>query len=194
MASPWGELDTNRTPRGEHPRAGVADRKRLVRATLSEPLVPVEGMAAVYAQWMKRPGAAMHWLTAAPWQLAPVFSEFLDAAGFPRGTFHCKRVRFAGRNVLKLFEDAAVTKRAALTQLFATFPRRRFVLVGDTGERDPEVYADFARAWPERVLAVWLRDVTGETRTSPRLQGLFEGVPAGKWAVFTAAENLRWPE
>jgi len=174
-------------------RVGDGDARGLARRTLAEPLVPVEGMAALYRSWMGHEGAAMHYVTAAPWQLEPVFADFLATEGFPRGTFHCKRFRLVDRTVLKLFEGATATKEAALARLFEQFPQRRFVLVGDTGEKDPEVYAGFARAWPERVLAVYLRDVTGETNASPRLGKLFEGFPAERWTTFTDPGDLHWP-
>jgi phosphatidate phosphatase APP1 len=34
-----------------------------------------------------------------------------------------------------------------------------FVLIGDSGEKDPEVYADVVQDYPERVLAVYIREV-----------------------------------
>ena len=34
-----------------------------------------------------------------------------------------------------------------------------FVLIGDSGEKDPEIYADIVRAYPDRILAVYIREV-----------------------------------
>jgi phosphatidate phosphatase APP1 len=35
----------------------------------------------------------------------------------------------------------------------------RFVLLGDSGEKDPEIYADVVREHPGRILAVYIREV-----------------------------------
>jgi ATP-dependent RNA helicase DDX27 len=59
-----------------------------------------------------------------------------------------------------IFEPAAERKRGSLDRIMADFPERRFVLVGDSGEADLEVYTDVVMANPGRVLAVYIRDVT----------------------------------
>ena len=35
-----------------------------------------------------------------------------------------------------------------------------FVLIGDSGQRDPEIYAEIATSFPNRILAVYIRDVS----------------------------------
>lgn len=42
------------------------------------------------------------------------------------------------------------------------FPESRFILVGDTGEQDMELYAELARERPQQIVAVFVRNVTTE--------------------------------
>ena len=65
------------------------------------------------------------------------------------------------------------------------YPQRKFVLVGDSGQQDPEIYGLFARKYPRQVIAVFIHDVTGEPAESPRYQTAFEMVPAERWRLFT---------
>ena len=49
-----------------------------------------------------------------------------------------------------------------ITQLMIHLPRRQFVLIGDSGERDPEVYRAIQRMFPRQVRSILIRDVLGE--------------------------------
>ena len=39
------------------------------------------------------------------------------------------------------------------------YPHLNFVLIGDSGERDPQIYRDVVRKYPNRILAIYIRDV-----------------------------------
>ena len=82
-------------------------------------------------------------------------------------------------------------KVRAIRELIARLPRRHFVLVGDSGERDPEVYATILSQYPSQVDAVYIRNVTQETKDAPRYQTLYArpGVMA-KLTVFERPEVL----
>jgi len=52
------------------------------------------------------------------------------------------------------------------------FPRTRFVLLGASGERDPEVYRAIAQRSPARIAAIIIRRVPGSDVTATRLAGM----------------------
>src|SRR5690606_15740831 len=59
-------------------------------------------------------------------------------------------------------------KRAQIEKLLETYPDLPFILIGDSGQRDPEIYAQVVRDFPGRVAAVYIRDVgleIGKVRT-----------------------------
>ena len=62
---------------------------------------------------------------------------------------------------------------------------RSLVLVGDSGERDPEIYGNVARLYPKRVLRIFIRAVKGEKPDDERFIKAFKGVPRDKWLIFT---------
>ena len=71
-----------------------------------------------------------------------------------------------------LFPALLFYKTSTIESILRTYPQRRFVLVGDSGEKDPEVYAELARRFPEQVMHVFIRDVS----IAPALRGL-RGIP-----------------
>jgi phosphatidate phosphatase APP1 len=168
----------------------VRDTKVLLRRTFLEPFKPVPGMAEVYRAWAERSGAQFCYVSASPWQLYLPLSEFVKSNGFPNGVFYLKKFRWKDESFLSLFGSPEQYKPAVIEPLLKRFPRRRFVLVGDAGERDPEIYADLARRYPQQVARILIRDVTGEPAGSGRYRAAFHGLPPGLWQVFRAPAEV----
>jgi phosphatidate phosphatase APP1 len=66
---------------------------------------------------------------------------------------------------------------------------RTLVLVGDSGEHDPEIYAFIAQKYPKRVHKIFIRAVKGETKDDQRFLKAFKDIPREKWLVFTDPIN-----
>ena len=62
---------------------------------------------------------------------------------------------------------------------------RTLVLVGDSGEIDPEIYGFIARQYPKRVHRIFIRAVKGEKKDDERFTKAFEGISKEKWSIFT---------
>ena len=170
----------------------VRDKDALLRNTFLREAEAVPGLAAVYRAWADA-GARFHYVSASPWQLDDTLSRFMERAGFPAGTHHLKSFRWKDSTFFALFQDPEVYKRAILEPLLRAAPGRRFVLVGDSGERDPEIYGALARDFPDQVDAIYIRDVTGEPADADRYRSAFAGVPAQRWALFHDAAELPGP-
>ena len=85
---------------------------------------------------------------------------------------------------LKLFDSPERYKLAAIEPLLRQFPNRQFVLVGDSGEKDPEAYGALARKYPGQVRHIFIRDLTGENAEATRYRKAFAKVPDEVWQVF----------
>ncbi|PFH63184.1 hypothetical protein XA68_16623 [Ophiocordyceps unilateralis] len=116
----------------------------------------VDGVEEWYKE-MDGLGVSFHYCSNSPWQLFPVLASFFKLGGLPAGSLHLKH--YSGM-LQGIFEPVAERKRVTLNELFSDFPRRKFLLVGDSGEADLEVYTELALANPGRVLAIFIRDVT----------------------------------
>jgi len=166
----------------------VGRRRKLLKQTFVRDFEAVEGMAELYARWQAH-GAAFHYVSRSPWQLYEPLAEFTAASGFPRGAFHLRNFRWSKGRMLRSDTDRDLKQRI-IHEMFTAFPRRRFVLVGDSGERDPEVYGDVARAFPEQTQAVLIRNTTGESPRGQRFAKAFEGFSPVAWQVFDDPREL----
>ena len=121
--------------------------------------------------------ASFHYVSGGPWQLFKPLSSFLwgPSGGFPEGTFHMKNIR---KNLLNsdtwkdLIELAGGNatfdqKVAQVSEIMEKFPARNFILVGDSGEWDPEVYAHIRISFPKQVQEIRIRDVVNDRENQP---------------------------
>lgn len=161
----------------------VTDRAALLRNTFLEPFRAVAETRDDFASWPAAARPAFHYVSASPWQLQQPLAEFIAAHGFPPGTFHLRLFRLKDRSILALLDDPEEWKLSVLDPLLRRYPRREFVLVGDSGERDPEVYATLARRFPAQVTRICIRDVGGATSDPARWQRVFAGLPPALWQV-----------
>jgi phosphatidate phosphatase APP1 len=118
--------------------------------------LPFEGTSELYrALAAGASGAAANpvfYVSKSPWNLYDFLIEFMDRHGLPRGPLLLRE--------LGLHDEAPLDfKAACLERIFDTYPRLPFVLIGDSGERDPDLYLDFASHHPGRVKAIYIRDV-----------------------------------
>jgi phosphatidate phosphatase APP1 len=119
--------------------------------------LPFEGVAGFYQALQRgRDGDAYNpvfYVSNSPWNLYDLLEDFLDLQGIPRGPL------FLRDWSLRTLKAGETHKLAAIQALLDTYPHLQVVLVGDSGERDPEIYRRVALGNPGRVLAVYVRDV-----------------------------------
>lgn len=169
----------------------VHSRREMLLNTFARPFEATPGMAAHYRRLARVADTRFHYLSASPIQLFPALSDFVRSAGFPPGSMHL-RESTTWRTLVPGDQDSRRHKRAMIEQLLADFPLRRFLLVGDSGEADPEIYAEVAREHPVRIEAVVIRDVTDEGRDAPRYRTAFDGIADARWHLLPR-DGGRWP-
>jgi phosphatidate phosphatase APP1 len=170
----------------------VARRRELLANTFLREFAAVPGMADVYRR-LNEAGSVFHYVSASPWQLAKVLGDFFGVAGLPEGSMHLKLFRLKDSTPLGRLPSRKRSKKRAIERIMADFPGRRFILVGDSGERDPEVYTAVARRHPDRVVSVAIRHVDGKPsreKVRARLDRLASRLPSGTMQVFTDAAEL----
>ena len=168
----------------------VRNRDELMRNTFLRPFRGVDGMAELYQGWSTHSAAQFHYVSGSPWQLFPALNEFIITNKFPAGSWHLRSVRLLDTSVAELLRTPDVHKRAVIEELFTRLPERKFVLVGDSGERDPEIYGDLARRHPKSVSQIFIRNVTDEVLTNLRMVTAFQGLTEQGCVLFKTAEEL----
>ncbi len=164
--------------------SGVMDKKELLANTFFRTFQAVPGMSKAYQRWAAA-GAVFHYVSLSPWQLYQPLSKFMEDEGFPRGSFHLKTFRLKDRSFYSLFSGASeAMKLAAIEQILHRYPERIFILVGDGGEKDPELYGELARRYPQQIAHIFIRNITRQNESDKRYRSAFAGVPSTTWSLF----------
>ena len=79
----------------------------------------------------------------------------------------------------------------SIAPILDAFPQRKFLLFGDSGEQDPEIYGQFLRERPEQIAGVFIRGIRGETRRDGKLQKAFAGTDESRWNVYADGQAMR---
>jgi phosphatidate phosphatase APP1 len=120
---------------------------------------PFEGVAAFYRA-LHRDRNPFFYVSKSPHNLYSPLVEFLQHQQLPAGPL---LLRDFGARMSKDHKTRSIEK------ILTTYPALPFVLVGDSGEQDPEIYADILRRFPERIRVIYIRSVD---RTPERLKAI----------------------
>lgn len=149
------------------PRPLLAAWNSLVLHESARRVVP--GMAGLYRRWeAAQPGAPTFYLSTGAWNAAPALRRFLQRNGYPAGPL---LLTDWGPTNTGWFRSGREHKMQTLRRLMRELPQIRWVLVGDDGQHDPQIYADIAAEHPDRVELVAIRQL------SPAEQVLAHGTP-----------------
>ncbi|KAJ3861829.1 hypothetical protein EV359DRAFT_46393 [Lentinula novae-zelandiae] len=119
----------------------------------------IPGMGEWYEEMWKK-GVRFHYVSNGPFELLPLIGEFFQISKLPPGSVKLRS--YAGKSLFSgLLSAPSARKRAGVLEILDAFPDSRFILIGDSGEQDLELYTELARERADQVLAIFIRD-TGE--------------------------------
>ncbi|MFP6602601.1 MAG: App1 family protein [Pirellulaceae bacterium] len=167
----------------------VHDLQSMLENTFLEEFQPVDDLQSVYRQWAAE-GASFHYVSSSPWPLFEPLNEFCQGAGFPRGSYHLRLLRLRDHMLRRLPVIRRRGKDGKIKSILKAFPGRQFILVGDSAERDPEIYGAAARLYPNQVTAIYIRQVNQRPLDAQRAEQAFRGLPRQLWSTFEAAHEL----
>ena len=143
--------------------------------------LPFPGVSALYRALVREKAGTnpIFYVSSSPWNFYDLLWTFLKYRRLPLGPLF---LRDWGA---ELFSGGSHHKHTIIERLMKTYPALPFVLIGDSGEQDPEIYAEVVRRNPGRVLAVYIRRVTGAARDEGVQQLRAEVQKAGVELVLT---------
>ncbi len=119
---------------------------------------PVPGMAVMLERLSREnPGSPVIYLSTGAWNVAPTLDRFMSRHLYPSGTM---LLTDWGPTHDRLFRSGRDHKRESLARLAREFPLVRWVLIGDDGQHDEELYREFIAAHPDNVAAVAIRQLS----------------------------------
>ena len=139
---------------------------RLLLFSNAHTRLPFEGVAAFYRALRSGSGSETNpifYVSTGPWNLYDLLEDFLDIQGIPVGPIFLRD--WAGLKDVLRGMDHRSHKLAVIRDLMDAHEELPFVLVGDSGQEDAETYVQISEEYPDRVLAVYIRDIRSNGRT-----------------------------
>jgi phosphatidate phosphatase APP1 len=128
--------------------------------------LPFEGVASLLHALQQGISGAnynpLFYVSSSPWNLYDLLIDFFRINKIPKGPLLLRDLGFSED---KLFaHDHREHKLDSIRKVMKAYPHLPFVLVGDSGQQDPEIYAEVIKEFRGRVLAVYIRDVSVDVR------------------------------
>jgi phosphatidate phosphatase APP1 len=145
--------------------------------------IPFPGVGAFYRALHENPDGTLNplfYVSSSPWNLYDILDEFLRLHHIPAGPLELRDWGLSSAELLPTGHEAH--KREAIERILATYPGLPFLLVGDSGQEDPEIYRAVTHDHPDRILGVYIRNVHPDPGRIRAVQALAEelrrdGVP-----------------
>jgi hypothetical protein len=163
--------------------SNVTDHRRLLDNSLLKDFQEVAGMPELYQRLAKH-GVTIHYVSSSPWQLYDPLYDFIRSAGFPWATLDLKDVRFRDETLFNLSKKGTETKPGQIEPILQHHAERQFILVGDSGEQDPEVYGDIARRYPAQIYRILIRNADNSKAEDLRFKEAFNHIARNTWRLF----------
>ncbi|KAG8215073.1 hypothetical protein J3R82DRAFT_8494 [Butyriboletus roseoflavus] len=115
-------------------------------------------MGEWYGKMWER-GVRFHYVSNSPFELLPVINQFISISKLPLGSIRLRS--YAGRSLFNgLLSASATRKKGNVVEVLDQFPDSQFLLVGDSGEQDLELYSSLAAERPDQIAGIFIRDVS----------------------------------
>jgi phosphatidate phosphatase APP1 len=162
---------------------------RLVFLGNARTRLPFPGVAAFYRALQAGRTSTINnpifYVSSSPWNIYDLLCDFFALQGLPAGPM---TLRDWGLNETEaLPTDNRQHKHHAIRAIIERYPGQRWLLIGDSGQQDPEIYTALAQNYPGQILAIYIRNLDhrpGRTAEIAALQPLAHA--AGTPLIFSA--------
>jgi len=96
-----------------------------------------------------------------PWNLYDLLEDFIYLKNLPRGPLLLRGYNIPHQMPPKGYKGH---KHSNIEKIMQTYPDLSFVLIGDSGEKDAQIYHAIAQAYPGRIKGIYIRDVKSKRR------------------------------
>jgi len=173
----------------------VTDLVRMARTVFlgnARTRLPFPGVAAFYRALHQGPAGdglnPLFFLSSSPWNLYDLLAEFFELQEIPQAPIFLRDWGITRTEILPTENRAH--KMAVLRGLFDFYEDLPFILLGDSGQQDPEIYREVLEAYPGRVLAVYIRSVGEDAERRAAVRRLAEEVRAAGSTLILAEDTL----
>ncbi len=121
--------------------------------------LPFSGVAGFYRALQngtRQSYNPIYYVSSSPWNLYDLILDFFTVREIPIGTLFLRNFGFP-----EVYDEGHRTHKSdAVQKIMEAYPHLNFIMIGDSGQMDPEIYTELAERYPGRVRVIYIRDVT----------------------------------
>ncbi|UII22538.1 App1 family protein [Fulvivirga ligni] len=151
---------------------------RLILTKNSKTRLPFTGVAAFYdalntgVDNIRNP---IFYVSSSEWNLYDFLEDFCEVRNIPKGPFLLQELKTSLWKLVKSGGGTHNHKLEKIRHLFEVYSDLPFILIGDSGQRDSELYTKICEEFPGRVKAIYIRDVS-KSRKEKKVLAMAEGL------------------
>jgi phosphatidate phosphatase APP1 len=164
--------------------------------------LPFHGVAAFYRALLHGGGMAgteaaevnpLFYVSSSPWNIYDLLTDFFHLQDIPLGPIMFLRDWGISREGLLPTKHAS-HKLEAINTIMDFYPHLKFILIGDSGQEDPEIYAETIALHPDRVLAIYIRNVSRSLKRPKAVRELAKKVAEEGVTLILAEDTIPMAE
>ena len=113
-------------------------------------------------------------VSSSEWNLYDFIKDFCEYNEFPKGVYFLQKIK-RWKDLFRSGGGDHMHKLEKIEQLLNLFPKAKFHLVGDSGQRDAAIYTTLALKYTDRVRSIHIRDL--KKRKVEMVKKHFDGLP-----------------
>ena len=175
-------------------QTGATDVRATLRSVFlsnARTRLPFPGVAMLYCALQQGAGGRennpVFYVSSSPWNLYDVLSEFLAVREIPEGPIMLRDWGLSERELLPTSHGSH--KLDAIKSIVELYPTLPFLLIGDSGQEDPEIYREVVARYPSRMLAIYIRNVTPNPARADRIRALAKEVSEARSELLLAVDS-----
>lgn len=138
---------------------------RIVLFSNAHTRLPFEGVSHFYQALQRGNGQGKNpifYVSSSPWNLYDLLVDFFRIQQIPIGPLFLQDYGIDANQLF--FMSHRKHKLTQIERILETYPQLPFILIGDSGQKDPEIYREVVQQYPGRILAIYIRDVSLDER------------------------------
>lgn len=174
-------------------KTDVGNKVKMIMTTIlsnAHTRVPFEGVAAFYRALQNgisgNENNPIFYVSSSPYNLYKLLVKFLELQEIPLGPIFLKDF---GTHTPFTSGDHTTHKLENIKKVLETYPHLQFVLVGDDGEQDPEIYRRVVKEYPNKIRAIYIRKVNHKFAVENDVEALIREVQDSKSQLVFAQDS-----
>ncbi|MBL3658493.1 App1 family protein [Fulvivirga sediminis] len=128
----------------------------------SESRTPFEGVEELYHLLVNKNKNPLFFVSGSSFNLYDLLIKFCKHHNIPKAPFLLRNLGLENDKWFKQNTDKY--KKSYVEEIFQMYPELEFILIGDSGQKDPEIYTSLCEKYPNQVKAIYIRHVRDEAR------------------------------